>query len=305
MRINKSYFISIAVAWLFCVVQPAFAGDNDVEKFLPTPSCANGWNIDGKVTLYNKENLFDRINGEAELYFPYGFENLAYARYANTKNPEIAIDVDIYKMGSLIDAFGIYAGYRSKSDPDVRIGAEGTVSSSQLFFYQDRHFVRLQVTGATELSEDVFLSCAKSISQNLPNNLDRPKELDIFMIPALEQKSVRYIAQSLLGYSFFRRGITADINLKAGTAQVFLVPEESAEMAQKAVDLYIVYLKASSKRVDRKESAGVISVRAVDPLYGNAYLEQAGKFIIGIIRINDIAAAKKVVEILRNRIIDR
>lgn len=172
MRIG--FGISFILICSLCGSLPVSGAENAVDKIMPVPSCAEGWTLDGKVTIFDKDTLFDRINGESELFFPYGFERLAYARYENKQNPAIALDADVYTMGSLLDAFGMFANYRRKDDADIAIGAQGTISSSQVFFYQDRFFVRLQVTGATNMSRDVFLACAGAISQNLPRSTGRP-----------------------------------------------------------------------------------------------------------------------------------
>ena len=58
------------------------AGDEESESLLPSPGFAEGWAMDGGVDSYGPETLFDYINGEAELYYPYGFEELETATYA-------------------------------------------------------------------------------------------------------------------------------------------------------------------------------------------------------------------------------
>jgi hypothetical protein len=272
-----------------------------MEKVMPAPECAAGWTMDGKVTFYDKESLFDRIDGESELYFPYGFEMLAYARYENKQNPKIAIDADVYKMGSLLDAFGMFANYRRKGDADAAVGGGGTVSSSQLFFYQDRYFVRLQVTGTTGTEEGVFLACAKAIAKNLPQNANRPRELDAFMVPAVVKKSERYVAQSLLGYEFFRRGVIADAMINSELVQVFVVLEQSREAAQKTLDAYRSYLKQSGSDAPDAGKQCLASQEAIDPLYGKVYIEHAGRFLIGAVRFKDRKAAKQLVEQVRKR----
>ncbi len=286
---------------MISAVGPAFCADIVMEKSLPAVACAEGWAMDGKVTLFDKDTLFDRINGESELYFPYGFEKLAYARYENKQNPMIAVDADVYKMGSLLDAFGMFANYRRKGDADIAIGAQGTISSSQVFFYQDRYFVRLQVTGATSIAQDVFFACAKAISQNLPKSADRPKELDAFAIPAVVKKSERYVAQSLLGYDFFHKGMIADAILNTEQVQVFIVTEKSRDEARKTFDQYRSYLKTSGSDARVTAGKGRTSMEAVDPLYGKVFVEQAGRFVIGAVRIKDGPAAKQLVEQLRTR----
>jgi hypothetical protein len=258
--------------------------------------------MEEKVALYTKDTLFERINGESELYFPYGFEVLASARYANKENPQVAMEADVYKMGSLLDAFGIYANYRRLDDGSVKIGAEGFVSPSQLLFYQDRYFVRLQASGTLDVEQEVFLSCARAVSRNLPRNLSQPKELELFMMPAVKVRSERYIAQSLLGYAFFRRGLIADAILEGEALKVFIVLEESVNAARKAFDQYREYLKTSGQEVQVTESPDKTSIAAVDPLYKNVYIEHFGRYLIGAVNFKKTSAGKQLMEQLRRRL---
>jgi hypothetical protein len=280
---------------LLSITRLVSGAGSTMEKALPAAACADGWVIDGKAVLYDKDTLFDRINGESELYFHYGFETLVYARYENKRDPKIAIEIDVYKMGSLVDAFGIFANYRRKDDADIAVGAQGTISSSQVFFYQDRYFVRLQVTGATSAPRDAFLSCAKAVSLNLPKSTARPKELEAFAIPSVVKRSERYAAQSLLGYDFFRKGMIADAVLKNEQLQVFVVIEQSRDAARSAFDRYRSYLGTAEQKPPAIEAKAPVSLEAVDPLYGKVFAEQAGRFIIGVVRFKDGSAAKQLV----------
>ncbi|HTZ18349.1 MAG TPA: DUF6599 family protein [Dissulfurispiraceae bacterium] len=275
-----------------------------MQKILPSPACAKGWTMDGKADIYNRENLFDHIDGEAEIYFPYGFDALASARYANKENPQISVEADVYKMGSLIDAFGMYANYRRVDDIQTSIGAEGIVSPSQMLFYQDRYFVRLQAGGTLKIDKDVFLECAISISKNLPSGSGKPEQLDALMISPVVQKSERYIAQSLLGYSFFNRGLMADaLTPKKDELQLFVVLDESMEAARDSLGKYRDYLQKSGAKVQMRSYDGRIEIESADPLYGNVVAEQQGKYIIGAIRFKEISEAKKIVEQVAERLL--
>lgn len=278
------------------------AEESSMEKVLPAPACAEGWIMEEKVALYSKDTLFERINGESELYFPYGFELLASARYANREDPKVAVEADVYRMGSLLDAFGIYANYRRADDSVVNVGAEGFVSSTQLLFYQDRYFVRLQASGTLSLEQQVFLSCARAVSQNLPRNVSQPKELISFMIPAVKLRSERYIAQSLLGYAFFRRGLIADAILEGEPMKIFMVPEDSVNAARKAFNQYYSYLKDSGQEVQVTGTPDKTSMAAVDPLYKNVYIEHFGHYLIGAVNLKTTSAGRQLVEQLHIRL---
>jgi len=290
-------FVVLIIIALFTSA-PVFADGDPLEKVLPAPLCAAGWSMEEKIALYTKDNLFDRINGEAEIYFPYGFDVMASARYASKQNPQYAVEADVYKMGSLLDAFGIYANYRRSDDEDASVGADGTIAPSQLLFYQDRYFVRLQATGTLSVDKEIFLSCARAISKNLPSG-GKPKALETIAIPSIVKKSERYIAQSLLGYPFFQKGFMADAMTGSGQMQIFIVIDGTPDDAQQSFDLYREYLRKSGAEVSVSTTSQRTSLEAADPLYGNLLLEMRDRYIYGVIRIKDRSSARQLMEQLR------
>ena len=294
---------SVALSILaLCLAVQATASDGPIQNVLPLPECSKGWLLEDRVILYDRDNLFDYINGEAELYIPYGFEVVATARYAKQGDADTAIAADVYRMASLLDAFGIYSNYRKPGAAASQVGAEGFLSPSQLMFYQDRYFVRLQASGVTSIEKDVFLACGQAISKNLPTGTGRPMEAEMLRVPGISPGTERYIARSVLGYAFLRRGLVADALLDGEKLQVFLVPEESRQAARKAFDQYHAYLRASGRGIQVTEAGDRISMSATDPLYGGVFVEQSGRYLVGAVRAQKISAAKKIVGEMSGRV---
>ena len=299
-------FLKFALSWsiLFFTLtsaQVAVADNASMLSILPAGGCTAGWVVDDKPALFTKETLFDHINGEAELYFAYGFDALATARYVKKDAPGSELMADVYRMGSLLDAFGIWSNYRKADAPGCAVGADCALSSSQMLFYQDRYFVRLQATGTPTPGQDVFLACGRALSRNLPPGKGRPGELELFQVQGVVPKTERYLPQSVLGYPFFRRGMTAEANLNGERAQVFVVFEDSAAAARKVFDQYLASLKESGLEAKLSGKEGRISLEGIDPLYGRVIVEQSGRYLIGAIRLKDAAVAKPVIEELRKR----
>jgi hypothetical protein len=287
---------------LMTVVTPAVAAELSLKDFLPSQSFAEEWAIEGEVNVFDKDNLFDHIDGEAELYFPYGFDGLATAKYINEENRDLSIVADVYKMGSLLDAFGIYSNYRKASNLWVAVGAEGFVSPTQLMFYQDRYFVRLQVSGVTNLPQDILLACARVISGKLPAGAGQPKELEILKIEALVPKSERYLVQSMLGYVFFRQGLIADAVLQNERMQIFAIHKDTPAAARETFDQYAAYLKAEGHGVQLTDNAEQRLLAADDPLYGGVRVVQAGRYVAGTVRVKNNQLAGQIIEQLQKRI---
>jgi hypothetical protein len=272
-------------------------GADDPTRLVPKPSCGTGWSIEGKPASYGKETLSDRIDGEAEIFFPYGFEYLAYGRY--TKGDK-AFDLDVYRMGSALDAFGMYANYRPDGADPLKVGTEGAVTGSQLFFYQDRYFVRLQSTGEGDAGKAALAVCAEAASRLLPKGEGAPREAQLLAIPEVEPGSVRYSATSLLGYDFLPRGLMADAVIAGQPARVFLLLAQTPSDAEKAFQSYRSYLQQSGGKVAK--AGGGAALTGTDPLYGKAVFDQAGRYVYGFVRVNDVAAALPVLAKLRSRL---
>lgn len=304
--LKHTYLIFSLVLCISILVLPAApvasADNSSMLSLLPSKECAEGWVIEEKPALFTEDTLFDHINGEAELYFPYGFDTLATARYAKKTAAGSPFVADVYRMGSLLDAFGIYSNYRKAASPACDVGADCYLSSSQLLFYKDRFFVKLQATDTPTPGQDVFMACGRAIAAKLPSGTNRPAELDILNMQGISPKTERYIAQSVLGYPFFKRGLTADATIDGDRSQVFVVLEISNDAARKAFDEYLSSLKDSGKILSSRESGERPFLAAVDPLYRGVYVEQAGRYLIGAIRLKDPASAKHLVEALRSRL---
>ena len=251
---------------------------------LPAPSCGAGWQVEGKATLYDKETLSDRIDGEAELYFPYGFQGMAAARYLSGKAPGAGMDLELYAMGSLLDAFGMYANYRQKEGRSVAVGAQSNLAGSQLFFYQGNYFVHLQITGSDAADPEALAACGRSVAARLPGPSTRPAELAVLDRPDLVKGSERYLPESLLGYDFLNRGVMADAVVEGGDLQMFLLLGTTAESAAAALQRFRAQIPAGKLEAAGKDAQ---FLEGADPLYGPVTVLRKGPCLAGALRFSE------------------
>lgn len=292
-----------ALFLLLAVLSVAWAEETPLKNLLPSPGFSGGWRMDGQVKTYDQDDLFTYIDGEAELYFPYGFERLATAFYTKEGgDPQIGLAADIYKMGSLLHAFGIYSQYRKPEAEFIAVGGEGFVNPSQLLFFQDRYFVQLSASGTARLDRSVFESCARAISKAMPGPPGKPSELTFLKIPALIPQTERYFPESLLGYSFFRRGLIALASQDGKKIRIFVMIEDSAPSAEKVLDRYVRYLKDSKVPPDKILNLQEGRLFAPDPLHKGMFLGQKGRFIAGAADLENPAQGKILVEQIMDRL---
>ncbi len=282
-KVPRSVVTCAIIAFLAITFLPAvlFAIDQPLESALPLPGFAKEWTIDGKINHYTKDNLYTYIDGEAELYMPYGFSVLESALYVKAGGSKTALVADIFRMGSAIDAFGIYSYYRDPDAETVNIGAGGFVDDSQLMFYKDRYFVRLSASGDNP-ERATFVACAEAIARNLPGKSTPPEELELIKIPGVVPRTEKYTAQSVLGYAFFKRGLTAEAMLAGQPVKFFVILNESVKDATDTFDKYSAYLKEKGSTPQFTKSVEGVTLTAQDPLYKGVFVRLSGRYVFGI-----------------------
>ena len=82
----------------------AFPGEGSIEDWTPA----------GELEVYDSETIFQLVNGQADFFFLYGFEQVAVRRYKNVE--EVVLDIHIWQVLSPEDSkskdfsFGFYLG---------------------------------------------------------------------------------------------------------------------------------------------------------------------------------------------------
>ena len=170
----------------------------DISDVLPFAFLAPDWSQEFPPEIYHPNNLHDYINGQAELFNQYDFVEMVTAYYVHGKDAMLSMTVDIYKMGSALDAFGIYSMTRKPDMTFTNIGEQAIVSPLNVRFWQDKYYVNI-VAGSldsslTQLIQDV----AEQVSGKLPQT-ERPKLLDFLPEQGRVANSLRYIKPKYLG----------------------------------------------------------------------------------------------------------
>lgn len=91
----------------FIIISSAYSQD-DIVDLLPDPFALPGIQLAGEPEIYQGEDLFDLINGGAEIYLEYGFVKVASQNYSEMKGNS-SLRVEIYEMTDPEAAFGIFS----------------------------------------------------------------------------------------------------------------------------------------------------------------------------------------------------
>jgi hypothetical protein len=293
--------VSVLLA-LLSLACPVSAAEDAVDALLPA-NFATGWAMDGRPATYTPQTLYKYIDGEAELYLPYGFAKAAAALYVRQGRKDYGVEATVFRMGSPLDAFGIFASYRDPAAKQTKMGAEGFADESQVMFYQDRYFVRVEASGTLPGGADSSLqSAAEAISRSLPAGRAKPRELEFLKVPGLVPLTERYYAAGLLGHNFFGRGMTAEVTIEKEPAKSVVIFCASVEAAKRIFDDYGKYLKEAGAATEIRPEKNGASLRSVDPLYKGVVLLRSGKYVAGVVGLKQPRAGDPLAALLLARL---
>jgi hypothetical protein len=122
-----------------------------------------GWKLSGEIQTFDPKTLYEYINGAADLYLAYDFEELKAAEYQNDRKANVTVDV--YRHKTPNDAFGIYSQERLPSANYNDIGIQGYSEKEILNFFAGTYYVK--ITGFKIESDEVLTSFARKIAENL------------------------------------------------------------------------------------------------------------------------------------------
>ncbi len=197
--------------WIFLVIMTCIftvAGmvkgeeKGKMSQEISLPVEAGGWRWDGKETKYNSKTLFSYIDGAAELYLAYGFQNLTVRRFEKSNQPPIILE--LYEMASSEDAYGVFSF--EHQDEDARIGQGSEFGGGLLRFWKGKYFVSVYAEGEGAEVESGILMLGRAAANSIPAMGLEPKLLSFIPGKGLGfvDKSLRYLkSYVLLNQRFF------------------------------------------------------------------------------------------------------
>lgn len=153
------------------------------------PDIVHGYVPQETDGLYTAENLFDLLNGGAEVYLSFNVRLVVSRRYGKPDSPDIM--VDIFDMNSSADAFGAYHHDMREGD-EADVGRESERMGSVLFFWKDRYYVSIMAMRETPETERAVLAMGQAIAERIPQSGTRPEILRWLPEEGLRHSQVTY-----------------------------------------------------------------------------------------------------------------
>jgi len=134
---------SVCRRFLFRAIPLALlAGAAAAQDILPSGGFVRGWEAAGRPRSFIEKDLFNHINGGAELFLEFGFARLLVQPYAGGGKDELVLEV--YEMTEPAAALGIYLMSAGRETPWPEIPARNSSEEAQIVAVKGRYFLKVE-----------------------------------------------------------------------------------------------------------------------------------------------------------------
>ncbi|MCJ7730039.1 MAG: hypothetical protein MUO27_09215 [Sedimentisphaerales bacterium] len=266
----------------------------------------------GSSEIYNADNLYEKIDGKAPMYQESGFVRLTTKRFANSKNPDLGLELYLYDMGNSRNAFSVYSRQKRADVKDLNDMPFGYKTSNAIYISHGRYYIEMIGFAESQELVGVMKGIAQKLVAQLPSadstsspqdEKDKIPELDFF-----PQGTVAGSWKLQLRDAFGFDGLsdTYSAQYKAGeqTATIFFSKRSNADDAMTVAKRYSDFLVTNGAKTGKIDSEILKSAGAsILDFYGSAEIVFAtGVFIGGVHEADNKQAAEKAAEVLIGRL---
>ena len=269
--------LSLAVLLGVAATAPAPA-QTPGELHAALPAVA-GWTIAPDLEVFHRDNLYERINGAAPLFFENNFEEMTIMVYTQGDD---YITIQAYRHATPDDAFCMYASERSPEMtffPDI--GGEAQGDDYGLFFFAGSLYVKMAAGNASEATGRALREIAAGLARAIDANAGYPPLFEAFPKDGLLDHTQACIAQNYIGHAFLKPVYAADYHWREMTFQAFVVAGATPDACRQILRDYYRF----AGRTDEPTPDAVVLIR--DRYNGAVPLLWKGRYIIGA--FNDAA----------------
>jgi hypothetical protein len=241
----------------------------DLHAALPA---ITGWTLSPDVEVFNRDNLYERINGAAPLFLENHFQEMTSMEYTQGDN---YITIQAYRHATPEDAFGMYASERSTDMTFYPgIGGEAQGDGYGLYFFAGCLYVKMTAGDASDAVNQTMLAIARSLAQKTDASAGYPPVFAAFPPEGQIPHTTAYITQNYIGHDFLKPVYVADYERDGKKFQVFLLDGKTTEGARKILSDYFRFTKQSDAFAE-----GNLLIK--DRYNGNIPVVWKGNYILG------------------------
>ncbi len=275
------------------VLEKAQAGNKtemNLSLFAPA-----GFKWPSETESYTSENLFEKINGKAPLYTESGFKKLYTQRFVNEEDPNLAMELFLFDMGGVKNAFSVYSVQKRADGKDLPDMGLAYKTANALYLVQGPYYMELiGWSQSARLSEAMTEAAEKIIRKFSSPAAGSIPELNLFDAEDIVPGSFKLYLTGAFGFEGLTDTFSAQYKTDTETVTVFFSKQPTPQQARKIAESYYKFLLDNGGKARPTNSKAVKETegRVVD-LYGDVeIIFLTGSFAGGVHAAQSQSAAE-------------
>jgi hypothetical protein len=297
----RRYFAISVASLIFSLAGWAHAeGAVSLNETLPeivagvTPE---GWELFDEVLHFTPENLYEQINGRAELFLSYNVVSLTYAAFDDSNDSSLSINLSVYDMGTALNAFGVFSVERSLDETAVELEGEAYRSGANHYVRKGRYYLQAIATDNGKQAQKASREIAEKVSSRLKDTGEPVWGMSVFPVEGLVHDSLKYFLFDALGLEFMRNTFTALYRSDENLISTFISKRASVEEVQATFQAYSDFGKRYGKSSQKTTEHGT-DFLICEMQRGYDVVAKKGTYLVGVTSIPDrVLAMQKAVEL--------
>lgn len=163
----------------------------DLSDFLPAGGEVAGVTPGDAPKGYRGDDLYQMINGGADIFHEYGFTQVLRAVYVDARGKSIKLE--IYEMDSPAAAYGIYTFNAGEGGKALAIGREAFLGEYYLNFWKGNLMVTLIGLDSEEETVQGIVALARAVDKRIAKTGERPELAELLLREPLALSHPKYI----------------------------------------------------------------------------------------------------------------
>lgn len=185
---------------------------HDLPNYLPEE--VGKWKRDGPSQVYKGEDLYIYINGGAEIYHEYGFEQVIVQDYKSERG--VSISLEIFEMSDSRSAFGIYTFKSSSEGQELCLGDGAQLEDYYMNFWKGNLLITLVGYDEEAETRRGLQEIARRVDEGIKFRGEKPRLISFLPDKGFKKGSMKYFKGNLGLYNCYPFFLQDVFSLKDG-----------------------------------------------------------------------------------------
>ena len=291
---NPAVLVATTAAPTPAAIKPVATGTNDSLPTLPPELSAFS-----APETFTADNLYDKVDGKADLYLTAGFVGLQCQRLALKATNDVWMEWFVYDMGALPQAFSVFSLQRRAEAQPLDLTPFAYQTQNSLYFVSGRYYVEAVTAMPTEPMMAAMRAMARQFVVAHPPGAAEIPELKLFPPANIEAGSQGLQIVDAFGFDQFTNVFTAKYRVPGGATNAevlaFLELTKTSAAAAALRDAYRSFLLANGgKEIEAGDSASL--GKPINFMDNIEIVFAESNMVAGVHAAPDAASAAKVAQ---------